>query len=402
MGRMLPSLCSPEACTACSACANICPVSAISMVENACGEHFPCVDSAKCVGCHLCERTCPEVNSNLVVKNDVPTVYSCWLKNAEDRGQSTSGGAAYAISCAVIRQGGHVWGAAYDANLQCRYTEANTIQGLRPIQKSKYVQSFVGDAFQKIKAELDQGDLVLFCGTGCHVKGLLAFLHRPYDNLLTLDLVCHGVPGQGVFRKYISWLESKYSDHVVNYVPRYKRPDGQELRFCRMASFEHKGDVRLVLDDDSYYTAFVRGLTLRDNCFACTANGECRYSDFTVADFWGIGKVQPFRQNRQRSRGISMLALNSPKAHSFFPNISNFIESEERSYEEASLVNSPYYKSATPSPRRVAFRKDYNALTWQELADRYMRLTLKQKITYYVKKHIPPYLSAMLNHWAHR
>jgi len=240
MAKSLPTLCFPEACTACSACANICPASAITMVENAYGEHHPSVDPDKCLGCKLCEKTCPEANPDLTTKNAAPTVYSCWLRNADDRKQSTSGGAAFAISSAVIRQGGHVWGAAFDANLQCRYTEANTIQQLRPIQKSKYVQSFVGDAFQKIKAELDNGDLVLFCGTGCHVKGLLAFLRRPYDNLLTLDLVCHGVPGQGSFRKYVSWLETKYSDRVINYVPRYKRPDGQELRFCRMASFERK------------------------------------------------------------------------------------------------------------------------------------------------------------------
>lgn len=400
MAKSLPTLCSPEACTACSACANICPVSAITMVENAYGEHHPSVDPDKCLGCKLCEKTCPEANPNLTTKNAAPTVYSCWLRNADDRKQSTSGGAAFAISSAVIRQGGHVWGAAFDANLQCRYTEANTIQQLRPIQKSKYVQSFVGDAFQKIKAELDNGDLVLFCGTGCHVKGLLAFLRRPYDNLLTLDLVCHGVPGQGSFRKYVSWLETKYSDRVINYVPRYKRPDGQELRFCRMASFERKGDVRLVLQDDSFYTAFVRGLTLRDNCFACAANGELRFSDFTVADFWGIGKIKPFHQNRQRPRGISMLALNSQKARDFFPKLSDLLESEERSYKEASLVNSPYYKSATKSPHREAFRSDYTKLTWDSLADKYMRFSLKQKIAYAIKSHVPPFISSMLNHWA--
>lgn len=394
-----PVLCDYDRCTACHACYNACPKEAIRMEEDRFGEHHPVVDMARCIGCGLCERACPERPTSSLGRGGKPMVYCCWLKSADDRRESTSGGAAYAISCAIIRRGGHVWGAAYDGTLSVRYTEANTIEQLRPLQKSKYVQSLVGDCFRRIKAELDAGEWVFFCGTGCHVKGLRSFLRKDYPTLLTADLVCHGVPGQGVFRKYKEWLEAKYGDRIVNYIPRHKRADGQEIGYYTLAQFEHLGDVKLQGKDNGYFVGFQHNLFLRPACHQCTANGEERFSDITLADFWGLGKVKPFNDNMQRPRGISMLALNSDKGRALLPELQELLVMEERSYAEASISNTQYYKSAIPSPRRESFRAEWDALSWDQLTEKYLSYTKKECALYLVKKFTPPICYLMLNHW---
>lgn len=396
----LPHLCPAEVCTACSACYNVCPKNAITMKVDECGECHPCVDAEKCIHCGLCEKVCPGLDMTKLQRHGSPTVYCCWLKDAKLRMESTSGGAAFAISKAIIMKGGHVWGAAYNEQMEVIYTEANSINELNSIQKSKYAQCIVGDAFRKIKKELDSGDYVLFAGTGCHVMGLKAYLRKDYARLYTMDLVCHGVPGQGVFKKYKEWMETKYLDSMVSYIPRPKRKsDGQEPGWYALARFRHKGDVRLTGMDNSYFVGFQHNLFLRSACHHCKANGEERYSDFTVADFWGLGKVTPFKPYQERTLGISMLALNSEKARVLFDDFKNEITYELRTYKEASFSNTQYYKSAVASPLRDNFRKDFSKMSWVELAERYMQTSIKEKVLFVIKRYTPPICYYMLNYW---
>ena len=391
--RSFPRLCDADDCTACAACYNVCPKQAIEMNEDACGEAHPVIDEDKCIKCQLCERVCPSLKTTTLKRNGKPTVYSCWLKDAGLRQDSTSGGAAFAIAQAIINKGGHVWGAAYDEQMDVRYVEASTIEALAAIQKSKYVQSNVHDAFRSIKKLLEQGVPVLFAGTGCHVMGLKSYLRKEYPNLFTLDLVCHGVPGAGVFRKYRKWLEDRFEDKMLSYVPRPKRKsDGQEMGYYSLATFEHKGDVKLEGRDNAYFVGFQHNLFLRSACFHCQANGEERYADFTVADFWGIGKVAPFKPYQERTKGISMLALNTDKARMLFEDFKDELVYELRSYKEASFTNTQYYRPAKPSPRREAFRQDFPRMSWESLATKYMQRTYKETVLYYIKKFTPPHL----------
>lgn len=391
--EITPQLCGSDKCTACSACYNVCPKCAITMRVDNCGESHPVVDMTKCIHCGMCEKVCPGLEGVELRRNGKPEVYCCWLKDAARRKESTSGGAAFVISQAVIKKGGHVWGAAYNDQMDVVYTEANTIDDLIKIQKSKYTQSIVGDAFQRIKQELEVGEYVLFAGTGCHVMGLRSYLRKDYSTLYTLDLVCHGVPGQGVFKKYKEWIEKKYGDSMTAYIPRPKRnSDGQELGWYALAKFRHISDVKLTGEDNTYFVGFQHNLFLRSACHNCMANGEERYSDFTVADFWGLGKVQPFKPYQERTLGISMLALNSAKARNLFEDFKDDIVYELRSYKEASFSNTQYYKSAVPSPLREQFRNDFAKMSWDELAVRYMKTSMKEKVLYAIKKYTPPHL----------
>lgn len=386
-----PQLCESIKCTACSACANICKHGAIKIVENNHGELHPIIDTEKCIACGLCEKVCPENTIPInIEKYGKPDIYYCWLKSKEDRKQSTSGGAGFAIANAIIQQGGHVWGAAYDDNMEVCYIEANTIEELKKIQKSKYVQSKVGICFNKIKEELQNGDTVLFTGTPCHIKGLRSFLRKDYDNLFTVDIVCHGVPGHGVFRKYKEWLEKKYNDKLIFFDFRPKEKDGRE-RSCRCkAHFKKLGIKNIESSENGYFTGFQRNIFLRDACYKCSSKGEERYADFTIADFWGLGKIEPFNDHQQREFGISMLALNSNKAKKFLPYIQDYFIIQERTYKEASCSNTQYYECSKPSPNRDNFWNDWKSLEWSELDKKYFQLSNKEKLSFFIKKYIHP------------
>ncbi len=370
------------------------------MAENERGELHPVINSDLCIGCGLCEKKCPELNNDKLIRNPLPDVYCCWLKDSNARKNSTSGGVGYAIACAIIEKGGHVWGAAYSKNLEPQYIEANTLDELSPIQKTKYVQCALNDSFKRIKSELDSGELVLFTGTGCHVKGLKSYLGRPYENLITVDLVCHGVPGQGIFRKYIEFLETRYNDKILSFDFRPKRvSDGQEMAYCSIANFKKIGTTKIEQFENSYFWGFQHNLFLRECCHNCQSNGRERYADITIADFWGLGKLKPFKKWEERTLGISMISLNSEKGKRLFNTLSDKLEYEQRSIEEACCRNESYIQSSPKSPRSNHFFEDYKELTWEQLSIKYFTPSLRERVVFYLHKYTPPIVSHMLKHW---
>ena len=64
---------------------------------------------------------------------------------------------------------------------------------------SKYIQSKMGDTYKKVQEDLNAKREVLFSGTSCQVAGLKHFLGKDYDNLICIDIVCHGVPSPVVW-----------------------------------------------------------------------------------------------------------------------------------------------------------------------------------------------------------
>lgn len=382
-----PNLCAPEKCTGCSACYSSCSKNAITMIEDERGELHPSICRDRCVGCGICERICPEINSN-VSRHGLPVIYCAWLKDNIMRKNSTSGGAGYAIAAFVLRSGGHVWGATYGDDLSPQYIEINSIKDLYRIQKSKYVQCALGDSFNKIRDELDKEELVLFVGTGCHVKGLLSYLKKSYDNLITVDLICHGVPGQGVFRKYKNHLEQIYNDSLsaIDFRPKAAN-NGHELGYCSVATFAKRGRVKIKRKKNSYFTGFQRSVFLRNCCYDCQSNGRERFSDITIADFWGLGKLHPFSNWKQRTRGISMIAVNSAKGEKIFNGIKSLLIYENRTIEEACISNSAYEFSAIRPIIYNSFFEDWKTMSWDELTHKYFKNTVKENIMYYIKRY---------------
>ena len=195
-------------CSGCSACYSMCPKEAIAMQEDTEGFVYPFVDNSKCINCELCVKVCPIKKENKKVVSNIHAI-ACKNKEEKIREESTSGGVFTALSELVINQGGVVFGAIYDENLNVKHSYVENIDECNKFRGSKYVQSSIGDAFKKVKEFLVQGRLVMFSGTPCQVAGLYSYLGKEYDNLILIDLVCHGAPSPKVFRKYIKSLENK-------------------------------------------------------------------------------------------------------------------------------------------------------------------------------------------------
>ena len=191
-------------CTGCHACYSVCPRNAITMEMDEEGFLYPRIDQNKCINCSLCRGACPVLSIDTVeMENPIKTCYAACAKNRDERRTSSSGGVFSAIARQVINEGGFVCGALFDEQLTLQHKVIQTESGLMRIKGSKYIQSKIGDSFITIKELLSSGRKVLFCGTPCQVAGLKSFLKSDPDNLLTIDLICHGVPSPGLFNKYL-------------------------------------------------------------------------------------------------------------------------------------------------------------------------------------------------------
>ena len=271
-------------CCGCEACRTICPKHCITMQEDFEGFLYPKVNKDTCIDCGLCEKVCPILNP---VNNDAePEVYAAINNDENIRMQSSSGGIFTLLAERVINNGGVVFGACFDKDWNVVHDYTETIDGLSRFRGSKYVQSRIGDSFQKAKSFLDEGREVLFSGTPCQIAGFKNFLKKPYDNLLSVEVVCHGAPSPKVWRKYISAMPE--IQHVSfrskvkgwkNFSLSFRLKDGtiEETEFYK----------------NPYMNVFLSNLSLRPSCYACRAKQQNSQCDIALADFWGVDKIAP-------------------------------------------------------------------------------------------------------------
>ena len=188
-------------CCGCSACVQRCPKHCISMKEDEEGFLYPVVVETLCIDCGLCEKVCPIINRP--EKLPVMKVLAVKNRNEEERMASSSGGVFIALAKKVIEQNGVVFGAVFDVNWEVKHTYSETLDGVKPMMGSKYVQSRIGESFSQAEGFLKEGRKVLFTGSPCQITALHNYLHKGYPNLLAVDFLCHGVPSPGVWRKYL-------------------------------------------------------------------------------------------------------------------------------------------------------------------------------------------------------
>ena len=196
-------LASTDTCSGCAACVSVCPTGSISMKEDREGFLQPHINTKTCIGCHKCEKTCPILNP-IEIPNDFETqAYAAINKDEDVRMRSSSGGMFHALAKWTIEQGGVVFGARFNDQWEVVHDYTETIEGIEPFMRSKYVQSRIGDTFKQAKQFLEAGRWVLYSGTPCQIGGLKAYLKKEYEKLLGVDLICHGVPSPGVWRAYL-------------------------------------------------------------------------------------------------------------------------------------------------------------------------------------------------------
>lgn len=396
MEKRPPILCDKKDCTGCATCAQICPQSAINMIKDEKGFLYPQIDSTKCIGCLLCEKKCP-INEQERTTNPSPTVYACWHKNMDIRLKSSSGGVFSAIAEYILKNDGIVWGAAYSKDLILTYQYVESIEDLDKLRRSKYVQAEVNDSFKLIKEQLKAGKKVLFTGTSCHIRGLYSYLPKKLqENLVTIDFICHGVPSPSVFRKYVNWLEKKYNDKLVDFNFRDKQY-GWDNGVLTVGYFQHKGKKIFMNDENSYFYGMLHDMFIRPCCHECQSNGLQRESDFTIADFWGIGRKQKFDYEQERNYGISLLALNSEKAHILYDTgLKENLISVPRTQQEAYEGNWNYRFSAKRNPQTPIFWEQFQQTDdWENLL-RFFQPTFSEKCKLFVKKYCGPTIANKL------
>lgn len=364
-------ICNYHKCTGCYACANVCPKKCITLDSDSYGEIHPVVDTQLCIDCKLCQKTCPN-NRNLSF-NYPEHCYAAWITDANKRKICASGGIGTEFSEYVINHGGVIFGSRYDDNLNPVITWTDQLADLEKYKGSRYVQSEVGNhTFQQVKEFLSQGRKVLYIGTPCQIAGLYGFLKKSYENLITVDLICHGVSPSTYLKEEVQYLSSKFKLHDISDI-RFRGNDGNNYRLTlwnkdRRKLFPRNNYREKIFDrdflDDYYIQGFLKGVSLRENCYTCNYARPERISDLTIGDFIGLGIEVPFAYPKGN---VSSITTNTQKGYDFLMKVAEGNEEFkiiERDYEERLAYHPSLMEPFQRDNRNNAFREAYRQLSF--------------------------------------
>lgn len=370
-----PELCKRLNCTYCNACSSACKHAAISFVSDDYGFSHPIVNNEKCVGCGLCEASCPVLNPLENSNNLTPDIFALYSKDEKNVSKSSSGGVFYELAQSVIADGGCVFGVVSSEGC-FKYECAETLDEVLPMRGSKYVQAEMNDALLLAKKKLVEGRKVLFSGTPCQVAALRRILRNDYSNLLlTVEVICHGVPSQSIFdrcmnlngipkeaRKYVSFRDTR----VWNFLTRYTNETiPHSLKF-------------LFFKNDIYMRLFMKTAIYKPICYQCPFARIPRVADMTIGDFWGVKNTDTFKKNQH---GTSVLLLNTKEAHITWEKVKyNFI-AEKRDLSEATNENPNLIRPTYLPADRDRILEDLFSLDKKAFVKKYhLQLTLRNVV----------------------
>lgn len=342
-------ICASEECTGCCACYNICPKNCITMEENELGHIIPIIDEDTCINCNLCSNMCP-VNKKVEARIS-KDAYVVWNLDESDRVNSASGGAASVFSRYFIENNGVVFGCKIDEDLNILHGCAERVSEIEIFKGSKYVQSYIGNAYKEAKKKLEANINVIFFGTPCQIAGLNNYLSKEYKNLTTIDIVCHGVPPKKYLKEHIENINKNNKKKITNVTFRGK------YNFLFTA---YSNDYIIYQNsnwEDIYFRGFTYGLYHRDCCYKCKYSNPKRVSDLTIGDFHGLGKKVKF--DNKGVEKVSLLMINTPKGEKLFEECKGMLFYEKRTVEEAVAGNAQLKRPSRRHENVDKFRKLY-------------------------------------------
>ena len=343
-------------CVGCSACASICPKKCITMKEDEEGFLYPLVDQQICVNCGLCEYACPVYSVHFESRSEYPDAYLGYTYGKADRIKSAAGGAFYTLAKSFIElYHGIVFGAVYDENYRVYHGFTDTVKGLRPMQKSKYVQSNPGQTFLMVKEYLEQGRYVLYSGTPCQIYGLKSFLDNlDTDRLFCMDLSCHGVPSPKLLREYLAYQKQNHGAEIVDFRMR----DKQILRGAYAQGFG------IAFSDGTHYfqshgkdlygRCFWGEIASRPSCYQCPFKTIWRESDITLGDCWFFDR---FIRKEKDDLGVTMMLVHSQKGQKLLKQCTELIRYPVDAQKLIQVNGGMVYSSADQHPLREEFFK---------------------------------------------
>jgi len=370
-------------CTGCGACSHICKHSAIKMREDEEGFLFPVLDEEKCVRCGLCDMRCPVVNSHQNNIYDNQRYYLVTTHEEQYYKKSATIGLCTMLSEYVVDNGGVVFGAYLDeAEWRVYHLKVSSKDDIEKIRNSKYAQSDPRTAYEDVRSLLIQNILVLYVGTPCQIAGLKSFLNRSYDNLYTIDLICHGVYSYKILRKEVEYWNKKINSNIFNLKFRSKRDsywiDGGIVNFDYKKEdgrIRHKEIHGSCSPTYRCYAYSSDGIcyNLRESCYDCRFRDVSRFGDMTIGDAWFTLKhYKNIDIERNRKNGVCLCLVNTQKGSSLLSKIETFYEAVEISKENTFLQPAlRFEKLGIPYSRYQLYEsldaEDYGKLVEQQI-----------------------------------
>lgn len=352
-------ICNHDKCTGCAACKDVCPKQCITMQPDDLDALHPVVDESICINCGLCEKTCP---NNRELSYKLPhKVWAAWSNDSDVRRTSASGGIACELYRYWIKNGGVATGVVFDRDEGCHFILLENESDIKAVQNSKYTFSDTAGIYKVVKQKLQAGISVLFIGVPCQVAGLYGFLKKEYDNLTTVDIICHGMPPATYLEQHIKSIEDKkkeYTHQLFFRDPKYYTYTYTfTLKNIKGKEFYNKK----VLTRDNYQLGYHRALIYRENCYSCNYARKERISDLTIGDFSGLGLFAPFEYDKHN---VSCILENTDKGAALLKKLKGALSMYERpaceAFEVEKQLKSPSVKHVNRDVFEVEYKKRKN------------------------------------------
>lgn len=364
-----------DKCFGCGACEQICSCGAIRMYSDSEGFLISIVDTNHCTRCNLCVQVCPVLTQNRdSIMNMPKRVYAARNKDPVTLMHSTSGAIFSVFAKEILSKGGVVYGCAWtDKNMTATHIRVDHEQDLHRLLHSKYVQSTTDQTFRNVQSDLSRNMSVLFSGTPCQIAGLRLFLRKEYAGLLTIDLLCHGVPSPTMLSAYVASLVRK--EHIPIHDLKFR--DKKSSGFRAYVSYSRSnGNRRFRLaGSEPYLYGFYREYFNRESCYSCPFKQYQRAGDITLADYWGLELHHPELKGWLRY-GASLCLFNTKNGLNWevtFKKLAEYVESRiEYAAEKNPALNTRHDFNHRPDLRGIIYRELHeHGFDW--IAARYMR-----------------------------
>lgn len=394
-------VCDEEKCTMCMACANACPRDAIHVGINRFGYEKITIDSKRCIDCSLCSKICNK--RSLIPRNEALACFAGQAKHREKIKKSASGGSFQILAEIVLEDSGVCYGCAgyfEDGHYVARHIRVSAIEKLPLILNSKYILSRIETCYRQIKEDLIAGKTVLFGGTPCQAVGLKAFLGKEYDNLLIVDVVCHGVTSRQIFNDYLHETEKARGITITDYCFRDKHA-GWGSNFCYpYYKGKNKGGIHTIhlpKEGGSHEIHYLRGDISRENCFSCEMASPHRVSDFTFGDFWSIESEYPELITQKHPplstrSGINCMMINTKKGIRYLPRLQEKMIMYPVDLDSIIRHNSNFLKPSNRGKKRDTILKQYCEKGYSEIEKNYCNTVGKKMLLYTVKNTVKSHL----------
>lgn len=375
-------ICDEKECTGCGACYNVCPFESIEMKLNQEGFLVPDINIESCKNCGKCRIVCPVNNKKEELKLENINVYAAYSNDTEIRLHSSSGGIFSVVAKEILESGGIIYGAAYENSFRkVSHIEIEKKTDLKLLQGTKYLQSNVKKLYRRVREKLLENRVVYFVGTPCQVAGLKSFLGKEYDNLVTQSVVCHGVPSEKVWEKYLQELEKKVNANIseVEFRDKFYGWKNYRIRF----RFGNSKEIKMHQKECAFFRGYIQNLFLRKSCYNCKFKGMNDHADITLGDFWGIKDACPVMDDNE---GISLVLIKSKKGEMLWKKIENQIISFSVDFEKAIQKNPAVINSVEEHSSRNSFFEKLETEKVGKLINKFCPLSIND----YIRIIIPP------------